>query len=109
MIGNGAQPSGSVRKTGRGAGNKYNSPAPKPELSGALSASLRVELLREIEGLGAADDAALWAHQRLPAKNRLSASDAQQVEEAFAAKLALSPESPPFALCAMASSRSQGQ
>ena len=44
------------------------------------------ELLREIEALCAADDAALWARRRLPAKNQLSATDAQQVEEAFAAK-----------------------
>jgi len=47
------------------------------------------ELLREIEALCAADDAALWARRRLPAKNQLSATDAQQVEEAFAAKLAV--------------------
>jgi len=46
-------------------------------------------LLSEIEGLSAADDAALWAQRRLPAKNQLSATDAQQVEEAFAAKLAV--------------------
>jgi hypothetical protein len=55
----------------------------------ALSASLRAELLREIEGLSAADDAALWAQRRLVAKNQLSATDAQQVEEAFAGKLAV--------------------
>jgi hypothetical protein len=54
-----------------------------------LSASLRAELLREIESLGAADDAALWAQRRLPAKNQLCATDGQQVEEAFAAKLAV--------------------
>ena len=53
----------------------------------ALSASLSAELLREIEGLSAADDAALWAQRRLVAKNQLSATDAQQVEEAFAGKL----------------------
>jgi hypothetical protein len=55
----------------------------------ALSASLRIELLREIEALRAADDAALWAQRRLPAKNQLSAADAQQVEEGFASKLVL--------------------
>jgi hypothetical protein len=37
----------------------------------------------------AADDAALWAQRRLPAKNQLSAADAQQVEEGFASKLVL--------------------
>ena len=54
-----------------------------------LSASLRAELLREIECLGADDDAALWAQRRLPAKNQLSATDGQRVEETFAAKLAV--------------------
>jgi hypothetical protein len=61
----------------------------------ALSASLRGELLREIECLDMADDATLWAQRRLTAKNQLSVSDAQQVEEAFATKLPLiSTESP---------------
>jgi hypothetical protein len=46
-------------------------------------------LLAEIEDLCAADDAALWAQRRLVAKNQLTAADARQVEEAFAAKLAL--------------------
>ena len=88
-IGNGGQPTSSNRRTGRARANKFSSPLPNSELSVALSASLRVELLREIEALGAADDAALWAQRRLPAKNQLSATDAQQVEEAFAAKLAV--------------------
>ncbi len=44
-------------------------------------------MLREIERLGSADDAALWARRRLPAKNQLSATDAHQVEQAFAVKL----------------------
>jgi ERF superfamily len=57
------------------------------ELSAALSASLKTELLREVEGLGSADDAALWAQQRLAAKNNLSAADAEQVEQAFQARL----------------------
>lgn len=86
--GNGGQPTSSSRKAGHGRANKVNSPSPKSELSVALSASLTAELLREIECLGATDDAALWAQRRLPAKNQLSATDAQQVEEAFAAKLA---------------------
>ncbi len=93
--GNGGRPTSSNRSAGRGRANKFNSPAPQSELSVALSGSLRVELLREIEALSAADSAALWAQRRLSAKNQLSATDAQQVEEAFAAKLAtISPESP---------------
>jgi hypothetical protein len=91
--GNGGQPTNSNRRADRARAN--NSPPSKSELLVALSASLRAELLREIEALGAADDAALWAQRRLPAKNQLSATDAQQVEDAFAAKLALiSAESP---------------
>jgi ERF superfamily len=86
-VGNGGQPTSSSRRTGRARAT--SSPSPDSELSVALSASLRVELLREIEALGAADDAALWAQRRLPAKNQLSATDAQRVEEGFASKLAV--------------------
>jgi hypothetical protein len=85
-VGNGGKPTSSNRRAGP---NKFSSPSPDSELSVTLSASLRAELLREIECLGAAEDAALWAQRRLPAKNQLSATDAQQVEESFAAKLAL--------------------
>jgi hypothetical protein len=58
------------------------------ELSAALSASLTEELVREIAELGSSETAAQWAQQRLSAKNRLTATDAHRVEEAFAAKLA---------------------
>ncbi len=87
-VGNGGRPTSSNRRAGRAKANKFSSPSPDSELSVTLSASLRAELLREIECLGVADDAALWAQRRLVAKNQLSAADAQQVEEAFAAKLA---------------------
>jgi hypothetical protein len=87
-VGNGGQAS-SKRRADRARANKFSSPSPQSELSAALSASLRIELLSEIESLSAADDAALWAQRRLPAKNQLSATDAQQVEEAFATKLAV--------------------
>ena len=78
------------RPAGRGKANS-GSASLKRELSSALSASLRTELLREIEHLSAADDAALWARRRLRAKNQLCAADARQLEEAFAAKLILIP------------------
>jgi hypothetical protein len=87
--GNGGQQVGSDRPAGRGAGKKRASASLQPELSVALSASLRIELLRQIDGLSSADKAALWAQRRLRAKNQLSAADARQVEEAFAAKLAV--------------------
>jgi hypothetical protein len=85
--GNGGQQLGSDRPASRSGGNKSASASLQCELSMALSASLRVELLREIDGLSSADEAALWAQRRLVAKNQLSAADARQVEEAFAAKL----------------------
>src|SRR6516165_3856866 len=78
------------RSAGGGKANS-GSASLKRELSSALSASLRTELLREIEDLSAADDAALWARRRLRAKNQLCAADARQLEEAFAAKLILIP------------------
>jgi hypothetical protein len=95
---NGGQQAGADRLPYRGGrANKSGSVLLQSELSTALSASLRVELLREIDGLGSADDAALWAHRRLGAKNQLSAAAAQQVEEAFATKLGSIPAENPKA------------
>jgi ERF superfamily protein len=92
--GNGPQQPGSRRRAGQGGANRFGSTSMQTELSAALSASLAAELLRQIEDLGSADDAALWAHGRLEAKNQLHAADARQVEKAFAAKLtAISPQS----------------
>jgi ERF superfamily protein len=76
------------RRTGSKNGG---APSPQPALSAALSGSLTDELLREIENLNAPDGAAAWAHRRLAAKNRLSAPDAERVENAFSAKLASIP------------------
>ena len=38
--------------------------------------------------IGSAEQAAIWAHRCLPEKNRLTATDAQRVEQAFRARLA---------------------
>jgi ERF superfamily len=95
---NGGQQAGADRLPGRGSrANKSGSASLQSELSTALSASLRVELLREIDGLSSADEAALWAHRRLGVKNQLSAADARQVEEAFATKLGFIPAENPKA------------
>jgi len=59
----------------------------KPPLEPAQSAELREQLLAELSELGSSDDAALWAHRSLPEKNRLTAVDAQRVEEAFRAHI----------------------
>jgi hypothetical protein len=74
------------QQTGR-AGKRPSSASRQPEFPAALSASLRIELLREIEVLSSLDDAALWARRRLAAKNKLSAADAEHVEQIFQAKL----------------------
>jgi hypothetical protein len=80
------------RLPGRGGGaNKSISASHEPELSAILSASLRTELLREIEGLSSADDVTLWAQRRLVAKNQFVTADALHVDEAFATKLGILP------------------
>jgi len=84
-----AGPDHPPRRSGRA--NKLSSASVDPGLSATLSASLRTELLREIENLSSADDANQWAQRRLVAKNQLVTADAQQVEEAFATKLGFIP------------------
>jgi len=59
----------------------------KPILGPEASAELRDRLLAELNGLGSGDDAATWAHRCLRQKNRLTATDAQRVEETFQARL----------------------
>jgi hypothetical protein len=60
----------------------------KPVLDQERSASLRDQLLSDVDLLSAADDTATWAHQFMATKNSLAAADARRVEDAFAAKLA---------------------
>jgi hypothetical protein len=50
---------------------------------------LRDRLLAELDGLHFPEEAANWAHRSLPAKNTLTAADAQLVESGFRAKLAV--------------------
>jgi hypothetical protein len=80
---------------GRGGGTtssrrngKASATTIKPVLDQEGSASLRDQLLSDVDLLSAADDAATWAHQFMAAKNSLAAADARSVENAFAAKLA---------------------
>src|ERR1700746_3551306 len=51
-VGNGGRPTSSNHRAGRARANKFSSPSAASELSVALSASLKAELLREIEWLG---------------------------------------------------------
>ena len=82
---------GSVTRSGAarpGAQARAVAPAASGRLREQLSAVLRDELVSELTGLGSADDAAAWAHKKLPAKNTLTDEDARLVESAFARRLA---------------------
>ena len=60
----------------------------KPILGAEASGLLRDQLVGELTAIASSDDAAIWAHRILGAKNSLTAADARQVEDAFRAKLA---------------------
>jgi hypothetical protein len=62
--------------------------AMNPVLDLRGSATLRDQLLTDVDGLSSGDDAATWAHRIMAAKNSLVAADARLVEDAFAAKMA---------------------
>ena len=49
---------------------------------------MRDQLLAELKDVASSDEAAVWAHRILGAKNSLTEVDARQVEDAFQAKLA---------------------
>ena len=53
----------------------------------AASAHLRDVMLGELNAIGSEDAATKWAHRRLAEKNKLNATDAKHIEEAFRAKL----------------------
>ena len=56
-------------------------------LSFEASGRLRDQMLGELNAIGSEDEAAKWAHRRLPDKNKLNAIDAKHIEEIFRAKL----------------------
>jgi hypothetical protein len=73
---------------GRGGSKVVSNPA-KPVLGTEASATLRDQLMGELKEIASSDDAAVWAHRTLGAKNSLTEVDARQVEDAFQAKLAM--------------------
>ena len=60
----------------------------RPILGPKASAELRDRLVAELSALGSGDEMAVWAHRSLGEKNKLTAPDAQCVEDAFQAKIA---------------------
>jgi hypothetical protein len=67
---------------------EHRSTSTKSILAPEASAELRDRLIAEVNELGSADDAAMWAHRCLGEKNKLMVADAQRVESAFQVKLA---------------------
>jgi hypothetical protein len=60
---------------------------PKEMLGSEASEQLRDRLVAELGAVASSDEAAQWAHRSLSEKNKLTTSDAQQVERAFAARV----------------------
>jgi hypothetical protein len=56
-------------------------------LSFVASGQLRDQMLGELNAIGSEDEAAKWAHRRLPDKNKLDAIDAKHIEAVFRTKL----------------------
>ena len=81
---NGGHHGSSTRSTAR---RDAKTQTPKEILGTEASAELRDRLIAELGSLAAGDDAALWAHRSLTEKNKLTAADALQVEEAFEARV----------------------
>jgi hypothetical protein len=75
-------------RAGLGRNAKTASSSAGQTLGPQASGELRDRLIAQINDLTGGDDAAMWAHQCLSQKNRLTAADAQRVEEAFHERLA---------------------
>jgi hypothetical protein len=69
-------------------GSKVVSHPAKSILGAEASATLRDRLVEELKAISSPEDAAIWAHRILGAKNSLTEVDARQIEDAFRAKLA---------------------
>ena len=82
---NGGQEHSTARSHGRKAASDHFRPILDPE----PSAALRDQLAAELGEIKSTDEAANWAHRVLDAKNSLTAADAECIEEAFRAKLAI--------------------
>jgi hypothetical protein len=100
--GNGSLNGGQHHAPGPAAGRwraKAVSTAALPPLDLQASGELRDRLMGELNALPSADDAALWAYRSLPEKNKLTAADAQRVEEAFQVRMTsfAAPAEPPAA------------
>ncbi len=78
----------SAQRAAPARGRRISFNSTNPILGTEASAELRDRLLAELANLASSDEAAIWAQRNLRAKNDLTATDAQRVEEAFRARLA---------------------
>ena len=78
----------STQQLSSGRRAKAVSNSPKPALDPKASTALCDQLTAEIEGIKSDEEAAKWAHRVLSAKNTLTTTDAERVEQAFQARLA---------------------
>ena len=83
------QSNGRATTTDWSARNRGRPPVPstKSALPPDQSATLRERMVAQLAEINSADEAAAWAHRNLPAKNTLTAGDAQIVEEKFQVRL----------------------
>jgi hypothetical protein len=78
----------SIQQASGGHRAKAGSNSFRPMLEPQASAALREQLSAELKDLNSSEEAANWAHRVLATKNSLTAADAEQVEQAFHAKVA---------------------
>jgi hypothetical protein len=78
----------SVQQASGGHRANADSASFRPRLEPQASAALREQLSAELKDLNCTEEAANWAHRVLATKNSLTAADAEQVEQAFYAKVA---------------------
>src|ERR1700720_3053656 len=83
------KPSGQPAPAQRKQGNhgRLSGTSVRSVLGDQLSSSLRESLVGQIAAISSEDEAVLWAHRNLRAKNSLTTTDAKIVEEQFQARL----------------------
>jgi hypothetical protein len=84
---NGGQGQSAAQQASGGHRAKVGSIPSRPKLDAEASASLRKQLIIELQEIRSGEEAADWAHRVMGAKNSLIAADAALVEEAFQARL----------------------
>jgi hypothetical protein len=83
-------PSGNKKNRFNGGQRTKPGPNPsRPKLEPGASAALRDQLTIEVGVISSAEEAATWAHRIMGTKNTLTAADAECVERAFHARLAI--------------------